>query len=250
MDEFYDDTILNKVKRLQNGLVARATGAQFSDQEYSELRGELATVPRVKDKLPEFVKVCSDADQFWGWIKYEHQTYQQRRKVIWDGFRPLIEYLESSAHAPSTESISAAITKLDASHIHGIWQKALDRRADDPEGAITSARTLLESVIKTILNDMKVDFDEVTDLPKLWALVAESLNLSPSQHQEQVFKAILGNCQSIVNYLGSLRNKISDAHGQGRNPVKPQPRHAELAVNLAGTMASFLVSTFEEKGKP
>lgn len=29
-------------------------------------------------------------------------------------------------------------------------------------------------------------------------------------------------------------------HGQGKRPVKPLPRHAELAVNMAGSMASFL----------
>ena len=84
-----------------------------------------------------------------------------------------------------------------------------------------------------------------SELPKLWALASEHLNLSPAQHQEPVFKAILGNCQSIVNYLGAIRNKIGDAHGQGRKPVKPKPRHAELAVNLAGTMAAFLVFYLE-----
>jgi Abortive infection C-terminus len=249
MDDFYDDTLLNKVKRLQNGLIARATGGQFNDQEYFELRSEFSAIPKIKDRLPDFVKTCSDVDQFWGWVKYEVETYQARRKLIWDGFRSLISYLETESTAPSTEPISEAIIKLDASHIHEIWQKALDRRVDDPEGAITAARTLLESVSKTILNDLKVEFDESSELPKLWSSVSEALNLSPSQHQEQVFKAILGNCQSIVNYLGSLRNKISDAHGQGRMPVKPKPRHAELAVNLAGTMAAFLVATLEEKRK-
>jgi hypothetical protein len=45
-----------------------------------------------------------------------------------------------------------------------------------------------------------------------------------------------------VNYLGAIRNKIGDAHGQGKLAIKPKARHAELVVNLAGTMASFLVS--------
>jgi hypothetical protein len=30
-------------------------------------------------------------------------------------------------------------------------------------------------------------------------------------------------------------------------PIKPKPRHAELVVNLAGAMASFLVSTWDER---
>ncbi|ESQ81904.1 hypothetical protein AEAC466_19430, partial [Asticcacaulis sp. AC466] len=64
-----------------------------------------------------------------------------------------------------------------------------------------------------------------------------------------VFKSILGNCQSIVNYLGAIRNKIGDAHGQGRLPVKPKPRHAELVVNLAGSMSAFLVATWKDRQK-
>ena len=88
---------------------------------------------------------------------------------------------------------------------------------------------------------------------KLWALCAERPSLSPDAHAEKVFKAILGNCQSIVNNLASIRNKIGDAHVQGRKAVRAKPRHAELAVNLAGTMASFLVATWvaktSEKGR-
>ena len=30
-----------------------------------------------------------------------------------------------------------------------------------------------------------------------------------------------------------LRYRLSDAHGQGKRLVKPAPRHADLAVNLA-----------------
>ena len=85
------------------------------------------------------------------------------------------------------------------------------------------------------------------DPAKLRALAAEKLNLAPNHLQEPVFKAILGNCQSIVNNLAAIRNRIGDAHGQGRRPVKPKPRHAELAVNLAGTMAAFLISTWKER---
>jgi hypothetical protein len=44
-----------------------------------------------------------------------------------------------------------------------------------------------------------------------------------------------------------LRNRLGDAHGQGKRLVKPLPRHAELAVNMAGSVASFLLATFEAK---
>jgi Abortive infection C-terminus len=44
-----------------------------------------------------------------------------------------------------------------------------------------------------------------------------------------------------------MRNKLSDAHGRGRRPVRPGARHAALAVNLAGTMATFLIETWNER---
>ncbi|UKJ76701.1 abortive infection family protein [Azospirillum brasilense] len=76
---------------------------------------------------------------------------------------------------------------------------------------------------------------------------SEHLQLAPDQHTEEVFKTILGNCQNVVNSLASIRNKLSDAHGRGRKAVRPSARHAELAVNLAGTVATFLVSTWRAR---
>jgi Abortive infection C-terminus/PEP-CTERM motif len=50
-----------------------------------------------------------------------------------------------------------------------------------------------------------------------------------------------------VDFRKARMNKIGDAHGQGKLAIKPKLRHAELVVNLAGTMASFLVSTSDER---
>ena len=106
-------------------------------------------------------------------------------------------------------------------------RKLPGRTTSDPEGAITAARTLLETVCKYILDDCNVTYPDDADLPKLWALAAAELNLAPQQHDEKVFKAILGNVQSVVNYVGTIRNRLGDAHGRGRKPTKPKPRYAE-----------------------
>ena len=105
----------------------------------------------------------------------------------------------------------------------------------------------METVCKHVLDETQVTYDEHADLPKLYSLVASELNLSPSQHAERVFKQILGGCHAVVEGLGALRNKLSDAHGKGKAGVKPAPRHAELAVNLAGTMATFIIATWEAR---
>ena len=71
--------------------------------------------------------------------------------------------------------------------------------------------------------------------------------LAPSQHDEKVFKQILGGCTSVVEGLAAVRNRLSDSHGRGLEVARPSARHAELAVNLAGAMATFLVATLDER---
>ena len=65
-----------------------------------------------------------------------------------------------------------------------------------------------------------------------------------------MFKRILGGCQTVVENLGALRNRLSDAHGKSKNAVRAEPRNAELAVNLAGTMATYILATWEAQAQP
>jgi hypothetical protein len=69
--------------------------------------------------------------------------------------------------------------KLDTQYISEAWDKARARRHDDPEGAITAARTLLESVCKHILDERGVEYGDNADLPKLYGLTSKELNLAP-----------------------------------------------------------------------
>lgn len=241
-----EESSIDKALRLQNGLIAEATGASFNDIEYQDLRRFFSSRVECRAKLPDFVRQCSDTAQFWQFIKFELPTYRERRDFIWGAFKPLRDHLEAEEHTPSLEPITLGLNAFNEEQVKLVWRKALDRRSEDPEGAITAARTLLETVCKHILDLRDVEYPDDIDLPKLWAKTAEQLNLAPNQHQEAIFKAILGGCQSVVNSLGAMRNKVGDAHGTGRKPVRPKARHAELAVNLAGTMAAFLVATFQE----
>jgi hypothetical protein len=121
----------------------------------------------------------------------------------------------------------------------------LIRKNTDTEGAITSARTLIETVCKYICDERNVTYDEKIELPALYKLAAKELNLSPEQNTEQIFKQILGGCQTVVEGLGALRNKYGDSHGKSITRSKPDKRHSDLAINLAGTMAMFLMETYE-----
>lgn len=238
---------LERIESLQNMLIARATGSYPEDSEYAEVRQELLQDEQIRAQLPGFVKTCRSLDQFWGYIKGKYGTYAERRTHIWDSFSPLVQRLEQGDSSPVEVSVEQLLQRVSYDSVHVIWTKALDRRSTEPEGAITLARTLLETVCKHVIEESQGDLDKHLDLPKLYRQASELLNIAPTQHSEQVFRKILGGCTSVVEGLGSLRNQLSDAHGQGRRRVKPAARHAELAVNLAGAMATFLLATHESR---
>ena len=241
--------LIIKVESLKAILVSRATGGTDGDLDYKHQRRELIAIPRIAKLLPQAVHICRDLTEFWGFIKPKFDKYVERREYLREEFEPLLRMLEAESRAPSDSMISKSIQATNLTSVQEAWHKALERRANDPEGAITAARTLLESVCKHVLDSACEPYDDTADLPKLYTLTAKQLNLSPSQHTEQLFKQILGGCQTVVEGLGAMRNRHSDAHGKGAGGTKPAARHAELAVNLAGAMATFLLQTWDVRKK-
>ena len=239
--------LYDNVESLQHIVVSQATGGSEEESEYTRLREAVLADPNLAPLAPRFLRTCRSLGQFWQFIKNKYGTYAERRQYIWAEFHLMLELLEQGGTSPSDQLVSRAIEKFDSSHIQLAWSKALDRRSSDAEGAITMARTLLESVCKHILEEGKVTYDDSPDISKLYKQTAELLKLAPSQHTEQVFKQILGGCTAVVEGLGALRNRLSDSHGTGKVGVKPAARHAELAVNLAGALAVYLLATWEAK---
>jgi Abortive infection C-terminus len=235
--------LFTEVESLQNLLVSRATGGVEDEAEYHRLRQVVLGQPALDSLTPQFLRSSRSLGQFWQFIKGKFETYAARRRYLWDEFGPMLEALERGATNPSDAVVKESLTRFDAAHVQAAWSKALDRRASDPEGAITMARTLLESVCKHILEEAGIEYGDSPDITRLYRLTAEHLNLAPSQHTEPIFRQILGGCTAVVEGLGALRNRLSDSHGKGKAGAKPAPRHAELAVNLAGALSAYLLAT-------
>lgn len=240
-------TPLEVAEQFQDALVGFSTGKGgfgVAGPDYKAERQLLLDLVPDSERVPDFVRRYRDPESYWQFIKHKFASYAERRTFLWDSFRPLLEHLEAASRNPASRNVEGTLSVLNGEAVDAFWRKALERRTSDPEGAITAARALIESTCKHILDELKADYPDDADPAKLWALCAAELKLSPDDHTEKVFKAILGNCQSIVNNLAALRNKLGDAHGQGRRAVRPSARHGELAVNLAGAMAAFLVATW------
>lgn len=245
-----DDLPAERVERavaLQDLLISRATGGDGDPAVYALLRREFIDDPITRALLPRYVRTSRDLHAFWPVAKSISPQWEGRRVQIRADFEALLDHLENTAGAPLDAGTGTVLGAFSGEGVAAVWNKALERRERDPEGAITAARTLVETVCKHILDAANETYEDGADLPVLYKQAAKLLNLAPSDHTEEVFRQILGGCASVVGGLGAVRNKISDAHGRGAGGPRPLPRHAQLAVNLAGTMATFLVDTWQAR---
>jgi len=244
--------LFNKVDELYRLLVNVATSGYSpdSDKRYQELRSELCKTTVLKNLLPSLVAENRNLMDFWQFIKGKLRSYQERRDYLKTEFLPALNALEGVNESPIEFGASEMIKSYGENYIHDEWKKLLERKGTDHEGAITSARSLIETTCKHILEELGIEVSrKENDLPALYKMVAKALNLSPNQHSEQIFIQILSGCNSVIEGLGALRNDLGDSHGKGKLHVKPSKRHADLAINLAGTMTTFLLETFNEMKK-
>jgi Abortive infection C-terminus len=244
------DDALEAAHDLQTMMITRATSRSEVDLlAFARARKRVLADAAGAKNAPRCVRTCRSPDDVWSYIKSQPNldTYHSRRVFLGQQFEPLLAALESSDDAPPDSLIMAEIKRLDSASVARDWERALARRSSDPEAAITASRALVESVCKTILDDLEIAYEERDDLPKLYRKTAKALRLTPDEHTDEQIKRILGGATSAVEGLGALRNRSGDAHGRGRSGYRLSARHAALAVNLAGTVTVFLTDTFAEQ---
>ena len=153
------------------------------------------------------------------------------RSTCWQLRPPRIEDVEPLAEV----TVLSADARL--SDINRLWTKAKGRTRDDPDGAITAAKTILESLCKKLVDLFGGSYTNRDDLPALYRNAATLLNLAPGEQTEKEYKKATGAVMAIVDSISCIRNREGDSH----SPVHTASRlHARLVVNLAGSVASFL----------
>lgn len=118
----------------------------------------------------------------------------------------------------------------------------------DFDGAITNARTLVESVCLFIVEETGKPYKHDGNLIKLYKEVRGIMRMNPEQYEEDSLKQILSGIISLINGLSSIRNTMSDSHGKPKSKIyKPSYRHAILAVNAAKVVSEFLFTSWKEQ---
>lgn len=157
-------------------------------------------------------------------------------------------YIDPKLPIPSGSPIRLKLSDLNLSYITEQIEKCDTKlTTGDYEGALTNARSLLEAVLKLILDEATVAYDESEDLLKLYRKVATLLKMNPADYANDSFKKILSGFFSIVQGISELRNAFSDAHGRsGKVRYRLEARHAKLAVDSVKTIAEFVFRSYTE----
>ena len=210
-------------------------------------RASLIRLPSYfNEGLPNWIRLLETPDDVITYLFNSNTSsnIDELRKKFEDALNSTITSFKALSLSPLEQSI-----KIDVEYISEQWRKALERQETDPEAAITMARTMIESVLKHIASESSLDIKDDVDLPILYKAVVRSLDLAPEQHQDEIFKQVLSGLNSVAVGLGTLRNKLGDAHGSNKHKIRAEDRHSQLAVNAAGTLANFLLKTFNAKLK-
>lgn len=123
--------------------------------------------------------------------------------------------------------------------------------AADPAAAIASAKELVESACKFVLDDYSVTYERGASLPDLYKAVAKELRLSreavpESARGSAAAQRVLQNLMTAVQGLAELRNELGLGHGRTA-PSPAHARHARLAANSARAVVEFLLETWHSR---
>lgn len=230
---------------LYNILESRATGGVGDESSFLELHRYFCD-SAYRAILPKWFPPIFTLSQYWVFIKKQYGTYSERREYLGQEFSALIHACRNVTQPIG--DLAAIIERFGSDSVNAAWKKMLVRASTDPDGAVTMARTLLESICKHILDASGIEYTADSSLTDLYRSTAKSLNISQDQHDGQIYKKILGGCSGVIDGLQQLRGKHGDAHGKGQRHLPSlYPRHAMLAVNAAATMALFLVDTYDAR---
>ena len=122
-------------------------------------------------------------------------------------------------------------------------------KGGDFTGAITNARTFLESLLLYIYRDIKKeDYKFTGDLPRLYKDVSKLIKLNVEKNTGEDIRKVLSGLTSIVSGIAGISNSVADRHGRLTQYDKEMIKHLSiLIVNSVKTMSLYLYNVIENK---
>lgn len=246
-EEYYDVETLNSI---------------LTSEEYKRNRYMLILFYNKYDlRIPDLFEKNRELTDFLNYLVEEIQLESEAIKKIKEELYPILDALELKNMKLEVIYVQPELPEiLTHSHILTEVRKGEQRiEQGDYAGAITSSKTLVESVIKELLlvfepeNESKIDG---YDLPKLFKHLKKHLNMNDVEikndatNEKERFKTkyaeslshIVRGFTNVIQGLAEIRNLSGDSH---LPTVKASRHHAVMAVNSSITICNFLFHTYK-----
>ena len=159
-------------------------------------------------------------------------------------FKPALVHHGADTALRAAHVVAATVDTAYISRQVTRMEQAVDT---DPELAIGTAKELLETVCKTILDSTGAGYDKNDQILALVKKTTAALQLSrddvdPTVTAADTIRRILSSLAQIAQGTAELRNSYGTGHGRpGQSTGSLGPRHARLVVGATATLASFLL---------
>ena len=156
------------------------------------------------------------------------------------------------AGEPNLSGLAEIAARFDADYLRQQISRMEEAIDSDPALAIGTAKELMETCCKTILEERGESFAKDADVPELTKAVFKQLKMTRDDVPDAIegaeaIKRVLSNLGSISNEIARLRNLYGTGHGKLADASGLSPRHAKLAVGSAATLVRFLFESHTEQ---
>lgn len=148
--------------------------------------------------------------------------------------------------APGVAQLEEVLDRLSLQRSLEDFNRAMRQIDHDPEAAIASANSTLESIAKAILDRTGTPYPTNQETPALVKEALKVLRLSPEGQADPELKRVVGGLVNAAAGIGVLRTRFSAAHGQTDSLPRLSAWHARLAVNAAASVGLFLVEVWAD----
>ena len=178
--------------------------------------------------------------------------------LVLDGFElrhvgKAVRLMQARTGAPVVSALATTLQMIDFDTVDRDLERALMAVDVDPESAVTSACSVIESVCRSIIVELDpTAMPAKMDIQSLYRAVSKPLGLSPGQDGlspaiADDVRMTLGGLNTVIQGIGALRSHAGDAHGRERGFRRIDARIARLAVHSASAAALFLIESWKRK---
>jgi HEPN domain-containing protein len=134
------------------------------------------------------------------------------------------------------------------SKVQNTFDEAYKNLETNPAASVAGANSALESLIKHILSELKIDYDEKSTLSKLTEKILKEFDFFPSEKLQVNVRNIGSSLISITQEIVNMRNSMTDVHGKGKNDyIIDDDLYSVFILNAAITVGYFLIAYFNKK---